>query len=85
MGIQRKARSTLQELLESQAGGNTPRNAAQTRLPTLPPNQPLRFDPANHKRKMEQKGKEVVEVGKSHPSQEVKPGQTGQSHVDEVL
>ena len=34
IGIQHKERSTLQELLKSQAGGNAPGKAAQTRLPT---------------------------------------------------
>ena len=66
IGIQCKARSSLQELLESQAGGNALGKAAQTKLPTPPPTQSLRSNPANRKRKREQKGKEVVEVGKSH-------------------
>ena len=73
MGIQHKPRSTLQKLLESQPGGNALRKAALTKLPTLPPTQPLRSDPVDHKRKREQKGKEVVEVSKDHPSQEVEP------------
>ena len=73
MGIQHKPRSTLQKLLESQPGANALRKAAQTKLPTLPPTQPLRSDPVDHKRKREQKGKEVVEVSKDHPSQEVEP------------
>ena len=34
MGIQRKQRSTLQELLESQPGENVPGKVPQTRLPT---------------------------------------------------
>ena len=61
MGIQRKLRSTLQELLESQPGENTRRKAAQTRLPTPTPTQPLRLELADLKRKSEQKRKEVVE------------------------
>ena len=73
MGIQRKPMSTLQELLKSQPKGNMPGKATQTRLLTPPPIQPLRSDPANHKRKREQKGKEAVEVGKTHPFQEVEP------------
>lgn len=71
MGIQRKPRLTLQELLESQPGGNALRMATQTRLPTPPPTQPLRSDLADHMRKREQKGKKVVERGKTHPSKEV--------------
>ena len=70
MGIQRKPRSTLQELLESQPGGNAPGKVAQTRLPTSPPTQPLRLELVDLKREREQKGKEVVEGGKTHPSLE---------------
>lgn len=68
MQIQHKARSTLQELLESQARGNALGKVAQTKLPTPPPNQPFQVNPADHKRKIEQKHKEVVKVGKRHPS-----------------
>ena len=89
IGIQRKLRSTLQELLESQPGENTPRKAAQTRLPTPPPTQPLRLEPADLKRKSEQKRKEVVEGGKTHPSQEdeaqrgAKQARVGQKGTDQ--
>ena len=89
MGIQRKLRSTLQELLESQPGENTPRKAAQTRLPTPPPTQPFRLEPADLKRKSEQKRKEVVEGGKTHPSQEdeaqrgAKQARVGQKGTDQ--
>jgi len=65
--------STLQELLESQPGGIVSGKATQTRLPTPPLTQPLQSNPTNHKRKREQKGKEVVKVGKTHPSQEAEP------------
>ena len=68
MGIQRKQRSTLQELLESQPGENVPGKVPQTRLPTPPPAQPLRLELADLQRKREQKGNEVVEGGKTHPS-----------------
>ena len=37
MGIQRKLRATLQELLEAQLGGNAPGKAPQAKLPTPPP------------------------------------------------
>ena len=70
MGIQLKSRSTLLELIESQPGRDTPKKVAQTKPPTFPPTQPLRHDPTDLKRKREQKGKEVVEGGKTHPSQE---------------
>ena len=68
MGIQRKPMSTLQELLESQPEGNALRKVAQSKLPTPPPIELLRPNLIDHKRKMEQKGKEVVETGKCHPS-----------------
>jgi len=60
--------STLQELLESQPRGNALGKVAQTRLPTPPSAQPLCLEPAYLKRKREQKGKEVIEGGKNHPS-----------------
>ena len=73
MGIQCKQRSILQELLESQPGGYAFRKASQTRLPTPPPIQPFQADLANHKRKREEKGKEVVKTGRTQPSQEIEP------------
>ena len=51
MGIQRKPRFTLQELLESQPRKDAPKKAAQTKLPTPPPTQTFQADPTNHKRK----------------------------------
>ena len=62
MGIQRKQRSTLQELLKSQPGRKVSGKVAQTRLPTPPPAQPTRTDPTDHKKKREDKGKEVIET-----------------------
>ena len=59
--------------MESQPRGHASEKASQTRLPTPPPTQPLRVDPVDHKRKREEKGKEVVEIGKTQPSQEIKP------------
>ena len=73
MGIQRKQRSTLQELLESQPGKDVPEKAAQTKLPPPPPIQPPRIDLVYHKRKMEEKCKKVVEAEKTHPPHEVEP------------
>ena len=67
MGIQRKQRSSLQELLKSQLG-----KGAQTKPSTPPPALPLQLEPSGLKRKKEPKGKKVVEVGKNHPSQEDK-------------
>ena len=68
MGIQRKQRSTLQELLKSQPGGKVSGKAAQTRLPTPPPAQPTRTDPTDHKKKREDKGKEVIETRRARSS-----------------
>ena len=88
MGIQHKSRSTLQELLKSQPGENAPGKVAQTRLPTPLPTQPLQLEPVDLKRKREQKGKEVMEWGKTHPSQEgeaqrgAKQARVGQTRVD---
>ena len=44
--------------------------AIQTKPPTPPPSLPLKLEPAGLKRKSEPKGKKVVEVGKTHRSQE---------------
>ena len=70
MGIQRKQRSSLQDLLESQPGKDAPGKVAQSKLPTPPPALPLQLEPAGLKRKREPKGKEVMDTGKIHPSQE---------------
>jgi len=72
MGIQRKPRSTLQELLESQLGRDAPTKTLHTRLPTPPPTHPLRTDPVDLKRKRDNKGNEVMEGGKNLPPREPK-------------
>ena len=46
---------------------------AQTKLLTPPPIQPLQTDLVDHKRKREEKVKEVIEIGRTHPSQEIEP------------
>ena len=46
-----------------------PRKTAQTKPPTSSPALPLQLGPGYLKRKKETKGKEVVDVGKTHPSQ----------------
>ena len=80
MGIQRKQRSTFQEFLESQPGGKAPGKAAQirpstpptrTHLLTPPPVHQTRADPTAHKRKRDNKGKEVIKAGRTHSSQEI--------------
>ena len=68
MGIQRKPKSSLLDLIESQPGRDAPGKATQTKPPTPPLTLPLQPGPADHKRKREPKGKEVVETRKTHPS-----------------
>ncbi|KAK9999178.1 hypothetical protein SO802_018781 [Lithocarpus litseifolius] len=67
MGIQRKARSSLLELIESQPGRADPPKTAQAKPPSLPPvvpppTQALGLHPAELKRKRESKGKEPMEA-----------------------
>ena len=81
MGIQRKPQRSLLELMEGQPGKSAPSKSTQSQTPSLPtrsplptphrpsrqPPQPARPDAAELKRRKEQKGKEVVDVGKSRP------------------
>ena len=73
MGIQRKQRLTLQELLESQLGKDAPTKVPMTRLPTPPLALPLQANPVDQKRKREDIGKELMEGGKNQPPRETKP------------
>ena len=66
-------------LLESQPGRDAPGKSVQPKLPQPPPKSPFpppqppiprRPDPADPKRKREQKGKEIVESGRSRPTLE---------------
>ena len=82
MGIQRKPQRSLLELMEGQPGKSAPAKSTQSqapslstrspppapRLPSRQPPQPTRPDTAELKRRREQKGKEVVDVGKSRPT-----------------
>ncbi|XP_030926603.1 neurofilament medium polypeptide-like [Quercus lobata] len=85
MGIQRKPQRSLMELIENQPGGkNAPGKSTQSQIPSLPtkspppaprppshqPQQPVRVDAVELKRRREQKGKDVVDVGKSRPNRE---------------
>ena len=84
MGIQRKAQRSLLEFMEGQAWKSAPAKSTQSQAPSLPtrspplaprqpsrqPPQPARPDAAELKRCREQKGKEVVDVGKSRPTRE---------------
>ena len=75
MGIQRKPQRSLQELLESQPGRGEAGRPTQPKLPPPPPKSPSRApQPAppfrtkqpDPKRRREPKGKEVVEIGRTH-------------------
>lgn len=68
MVLQRKTSTSLQDLLESQIGGNVLDKVAQTKPPTPPFTQALHPDLVDKKRKRDPKGKEVLEEGKSHLS-----------------
>ena len=70
MGIQRKQKSNLLDLIESQPGRDAPVKATQTKPPTPLLALPLSLGPADLKRKRESKGKEVMDASKSHPPQE---------------
>ena len=80
MGIQRKSKRSLLDLIESQPGKDTPRKSAQPQLPPppppklpLPPLQPSlppRAKPVDPKRKREQKGNEVLKAGRPRPTLE---------------
>ena len=79
MGIQRKSKRSLLDLIESQPGKDAPRKPTQPKLPPPPPKSPLpppqpslpsRLEPVDPKRKREQKGKEVLEAGRPRPTPE---------------
>ena len=72
------------ELIENQPGKNAPAKSTQSQIPSLPtrspppapyqpshqPPQPVQPDAVELKRRREQKGKDVVDVGKSRPTHE---------------
>ena len=79
MGIQRKPQCSLQELLESQPGRGEVGKTAQPKLPPPPPKSPFRAlqpplpsrtEQPDPKRRREPKGKEVIEIGRTRPSNE---------------
>ena len=79
MGIQRKSQKSLMELIEVQPGKGALGKSAQLKLSPPPPKSPLpppqpslssRLDPADPKRKREQKGKDAVDAGRSLPTHE---------------
>ena len=96
IGIQRKPKSSLLDLIESQPGRDAPGKAAQaklttpsqTRIPTPPPVLPSQA--AELKRKRESKGKAVIGAGQTLPpcedkvqraSKQAKTGQRGNERV----
>ena len=79
MGIQRKSKRSLLDLIESQPGKDALGKSTQPQLPPphpkLPPpspqpSLPLKVEPVDLKRKREQKGKEVLEAGRPCPTLE---------------
>ena len=79
IGIQRKPQRSLQELLESQPRRGESGKFAQPRLPPPPPGSlPRAPQPnllsmtkqINPKKKREQKGKDIMEAGRSRPTSE---------------
>ena len=67
------------ELIEDQPGRSALGKSTQPKLPLPPPKSPLpppppslpsKPEPTDSKRKREQKGKDVVETGRSHPTRE---------------
>ena len=78
IGIQRKPQKSLMELIEDQPRKGALGKSTQPKLPPPPPKspphapQPIRPKPANPKRRRKQKGKEVVETGRSRPTREDK-------------
>ena len=84
MGIQRKPKSSLLDLIESQLGRDAPRKVTYTKPPIPPPALPSQM--VDLKRKREQKGKEVMGAGQTLPpckdeaqraSKQAKTGQRG--------
>ena len=79
MGIQRKPQKSLMELIEDQSRRGRIGKSAQPKLPPpLPksppfapqPSLPFRTEQANPTRKIDQKGKDVMETERSHPTRE---------------
>ena len=94
MGIQRKPKKSLMELIENQPGKWGPGKSVQPKLPPLPPkspprapqpNLPSRTEHADPKRRREQKGKDVMETEKTRPSHDEEAQQAAkQQKVSQV-
>ena len=81
MGVQRKPQRSLMELIENQPGKGAPGKSTQSQIPPPPAkspppaphqSQPVRPKPADLKRRREQKGKDVVDAGRSRLTREEK-------------
>ena len=73
MGIQRKQRLNLQELLESQLERDAPEKSAQTSSPLFHQSRPIKLTLPTTRESRRKKGKEVMEIGKNVPPKEVEP------------
>ncbi|KAL0002753.1 hypothetical protein SO802_016534 [Lithocarpus litseifolius] len=73
MGIQYKSKTSLLEVMESQARGKESTAAGQAKHPCLPIPHDPQLEPADKKRKQEQNGKEVLEEGRGVPPKENEP------------
>lgn len=72
MDLQQKKTSLL-ELLESHAGGTTPKVVVNPRPPTPLPSRTSHTEPLEKKRKKDKKGKETSEEGKIQPTKDQEP------------
>ena len=80
MGMQRKQRTGLLEVMESSTGGKAPEKPSQAKLP---PPAPIQL--ADHKRKRDQRGQEIVEGGNGPQTAEiVHPKGTKQPRVTQT-
>ena len=63
------------DVMESTSRSKAPEKNAQAKLPPPrpPPTQPLRVDPANHKRKRDQRNQDLGEGGKGPFPKDVEP------------
>ena len=73
MVLQRNTRSSLLEIMESQAGGKASKVVGQAKHPFLSPPQDTQPEPVDKKKKWEQKGKGVMEEGRGVPPKEIEP------------
>ena len=71
IGIQRKSKRSLLDLIKSQPRKDAPGKSTQPQLPPPPqPSLPPRAESLDPKRKREQRGKEVLEAGRPRPTLE---------------